>query len=131
MRSERQIAFLWGAVAVICLAAAPLAPLAKPLVEAEVYGCPVKSVSGMPCPTCGGSRATLALAGLDPLAALALNPAVTLAWLVLVIGGLGALVLAVADRPLPSLPRRLPASVRLAAVALLAANWLYLYRAGI
>ncbi len=131
MSSKRQIAFLWGAVAVVCLAAAPLAPLAAPLVEAGVYGCPVKSVAGVPCPTCGGTRATLALAMLDPATALAMNPGVTIAWLVLLVGGLAALGLAISDRPLPGLPRTLPVPVRLGAVALVAANWLYLYRAGI
>lgn len=131
MSSKRQIAFLWGAVAILCLAAAPLAPLAAPVVEAEVYGCPVKTVAGVPCPTCGGTRATLALAMLDPATALAMNPGVTVGWLVLLVGGLVALGLAIADRPLPGLPRSLPVSARLAAVALVAANWLYLYRAGI
>jgi hypothetical protein len=128
---SRQVACYWGAVALLCLAAAPLAPLAAPLVEGEVLSCPLKVATGLPCPTCGGTRATLALAMLSPRAALAANPGVTLAWLVLVLGGLAALVLAAADRPLPAPPRRLPVAARLGAVALVIANWLYLYRAGI
>jgi hypothetical protein len=129
--SGRQVAFFWGAVALLCLALAPLAPLAMPLVEAGGLACPLKAASGLPCPTCGGTRATLALATLSPGAALAANPGVALGWVALVVGGLGALGLAVADRPLPSLPTRLPIPVRLGAVALLVANWLYLVRAGI
>jgi Protein of unknown function (DUF2752) len=131
VESGRQIAVLWGVVAMLCLAMAPLASLAAPIAEAKVFSCPVKVATGLPCPTCGGTRATLALARLSPREALAANPAVTLGWLAVVLGGLVAMPLAFTGRPLPTLPRRLPVSVRLAAVALVVANWVYLYKAGI
>jgi hypothetical protein len=125
--SARQVAVYWGVVALVCLALAPLAPR----LAGEAPACPVKTLSGLPCPSCGATRATLALAGGAPLAALGANPLVTLAWTALIVGGLVALAMAVCDAPLPSLPRRLPLGARLGVVALLVANWLYLLRAGI
>lgn len=125
--SGRSVAVYWGAVALLCLAVSPLAPQ----LAHELPSCPVKSVTGLPCPTCGAGRATLALAELSPAAALAANPLATVAWTVFLGGGLAALVLAVANRPLPNLPRRLPIAVRAVAVAAIVANWLYLLRTGI
>lgn len=131
MSSGRQVAIYWGVVALSCIALAPLALELAPQLEQGLPACPVKSISGLPCPTCGATRATLALAALSPGAALAANPLVTVAWLGVVIGGLVAPVLAASNCPLPALPNRLPISVRLGTVALIAANWLYLYRGGI
>lgn len=127
MSSRRQVAFYWGIVALILLAVSPLAAQFAELSP----GCPVKSVVGLPCPSCGATRATLALAAGSPLVAMAANPMVAAAWLVLVVGGLVALTLACFDRPLPAPPRRLPIAVRLGLVALFAANWLYLLASGI
>ena len=121
------MAYYWGAVALICLALAPLAPE----LTAGLPGCPVKSISGLPCPSCGATRATLALADLSPGAALAANPGVTLGWIAFLLGGLVALALAIVGGPFPRLPKRLPVTVRVGTVALLAANWFYLFKAGI
>jgi hypothetical protein len=72
-----------------------------------------------------------ALADLDLPAAFALNPLVVLAFLGFVVGGLVAAIWALADRPLPGLPTRLPIPVRAAAVAVLVLNWLYLVANGV
>lgn len=127
MRARRQLALYWGAVALACLALAPLADRLAALSQ----GCAFRSLTGVPCPSCGATRAVLELAHGSPWTALATNPLVTLVLLLFGLGGLVALVLALVDRPLPELPRRLPAALRLAAVALLAANWIYLIEAGI
>ena len=42
-------------------------------------GCPMRELSGVPCPFCGSTRAFAALAGFDLLGAVKLNPFVTLA----------------------------------------------------
>jgi hypothetical protein len=127
MSSSRQLAVLWGAVALACLALLPLASQLAPGLSA----CPIKSHTGWPCPSCGATRAILELAGLDPLAALALNPLVVLAFLGFVGGGFVAAVWALLDRPLPGLPTQLPVAVRAAAVAVLVLNWLYLVTNGV
>ena len=51
--------------------------------------CPLFMVTGVPCPSCGGTRAVLHLAAGDVAAALAANPGVTV-----FAGVVGALVLA-------------------------------------
>ena len=43
----------------------------------EIILCPLRRYTGFPCPTCGGTRAAVALATLHPLEALAFNPLVT------------------------------------------------------
>jgi hypothetical protein len=45
--------------------------------------CLLRTLTGLPCPTCGGTRATLALAGGEWAAAFRYNPLVTVAWLCL------------------------------------------------
>lgn len=42
-----------------------------------VIFCPLRRYTGIPCPTCGGTRAFVALVTLHPLAAFAFNPLVT------------------------------------------------------
>jgi hypothetical protein len=116
---ERQLAFLWGGAALACAAAAPFA-------RALAAGAPVcafRSLTGVPCPTCGGTRALLALARLDVGAALAWNPLVTLAALVFALGGLVALARAIRGEGVPdgAPPRWAGAAAALA----LAANWAF------
>ena len=45
--------------------------------------CVFRLVTGLPCPTCGGTRATLGLASGDLALAFRYNPLVTLAWLLM------------------------------------------------
>ena len=127
MSSDRELGLVWGLVALACVA---LSPWASRFAE-SLPGCPLKSLAGLPCPTCGAGRATLALAALDPLAALAANPLVTLGWTALIVGGLLALLWTGSGRPLLSLPTQLPIALRLGAVGVVLANWVYLIRAGI
>jgi len=87
--------------------------------------CPFRSVAGLPCPACGSGRASAALAALDLPAAFASNPLFTLGALAFLGGGLLAAIFALAGRGVPE-PRTLPAPVRAAVVAAVAANWLWL-----
>jgi hypothetical protein len=127
LKGERQLSLLWGAVAALFVL---LSPLAERL-AAGLPVCPIKAVAGLPCLTCGSTRAALALARLDVLSALAVNPAATLGWLVLVGGGLIAGAAALLGRPFVEPDWRLSTGRRLALVFVLLANWLYLIGTGI
>jgi len=127
VNSSRQLAVLWGVVALLLLAAVPLAPR----LAGGLPACPIKHFTGWPCPSCGATRAMLALADFDLLTAFEFNPLVMLSFLGFVTLGLGAAGWALVDRRLPALPRRLPTPVRAAAVAALVLNWLYLVATGV
>jgi hypothetical protein len=127
--SGRQLGLLWGAVALILLALAPLAPLFASALPGALPACPLKSLTGVPCPGCGTTRAALALAHFDFAAAFAVSPLAAAAWCGLIAGGLLAGALALTGRPVPSWPRfgrRGEIAWRVAVVAALAANWVYL-----
>ena len=124
MAPGRQLAFLWGGAALVCAAAAPFAQG----LAAGTPACPFRALTGIPCATCGGTRALLALARLDVGAALSWNPLVTLAAIVFFAGGLVALVRALRGDgvPDPAPPRWAGA----AAAAVLVANWAFVVIAG-
>jgi hypothetical protein len=93
--------------------------------------CTFKQITGLPCPSCGGTRALGRLAALDLQGAFAMNPLAV---------ALAAVVLLWALSDLVLLPRRqslrlelrddLGFPVRVAVVLLAAANWAYLVLAG-
>jgi hypothetical protein len=121
----RALARLWGGVALALVALAPWAPA----LAARLPACPVRALTGWPCPTCGATRAALELARFDVAAALAWNPLAAAGWILLVAGGLGA-ALASFVLPLPAEPRALSVPARFALVGALAANWAYLLWVG-
>jgi hypothetical protein len=111
---------LWGLAALSLLAAGAFAaafPSALP-------PCPFRALTGLPCATCGSTRAALALLRLDLGAALRWNPLAAIGLPLFVAAGLtaGALWLLGRDVPEP----RLPLALRVASLAAIAANWVYL-----
>ena len=126
MTAGRQIGLFWGSVALALVMLSPLAPV---FAEAAP-GCPLKSISGYPCPTCGTTRSALALVELDLATALRLNPLAAGVWMFVIVGGLAALAYTLAGRSLPALPNRLPMTLRVGVVAIVAVNWVYLLLAG-
>lgn len=122
MEPRRQLGLLWGGTALTLVLASPLGPL---LASGLPY-CPLKSWTGLPCPTCGATRTALALARFDFATAFGLSPLVTLAWVFLVAGGLIAGVAALAGRGVPELPREIPLGWRVAVLAVVLLNWVYL-----
>jgi Protein of unknown function (DUF2752) len=116
-----------AAVSAALLGAAALLPLDAP--PLSLFACPFRAVTGWPCLTCGCTHAFAALVRLDfrgalvasPLgAALAAACAVHLVWTALRLCGL---------RRAPGTIRS-TTGVRAAAVALLAANWVFLVLRG-
>ncbi len=107
----------------LLLLAAPLAAT----VASVLPGCPLKTASGIPCPACGSGRATLALASGHLLEAFRWNPAAAAFSITFVLGGLGLGLAAARGVEPPAMPNRLPGWLRWTAVALLLANWLYVW----
>lgn len=126
MNSERQLGLLWGGVAALVVA---LSPVVERLAS-SLPGCPVKALIGLPCLTCGTTRAGLALSRLDLVGAISINPLAALAWLVLVGGGLVAGLLALLDIPVREPEWRLSLPMRCLLVMVFLTNWAYLVGAG-
>jgi hypothetical protein len=121
MSRERQLGLFWGAAALLALAVSPFAPR----VAAGLPPCFFHRVTGLPCLTCGGTRAAFALLAGDLGGAFHANPLVAAALLLFVGGGLAAGALALAGRGVRE-PSRLPDWVRVAVVLVVAANWIWL-----
>ena len=93
--------------------------------------CVVKGLSGLPCPTCGSTRAFGRLFELDIAGALAMNPFTTLVAVVIAGWAVADVLLLPRRRALrvalsPSLGRAL----RVASFAAFFANWVYLLAVG-
>jgi hypothetical protein len=131
MAPGRQLGLFWGAVAAALVGLSPLAPRLAGDLAAVLPDCPFRLLTGFPCPTCGATRAAVALARFDLASAFALSPLAACGWLGLVGGGLAAGVAALAGRGVPEPPAVLPGWARAGAVAVLLANWAYLIWAGI
>jgi hypothetical protein len=88
--------------------------------------CPTLVVFGVPCPTCGATRAFAALAVGQWGEALSWNPGAGLAALLLLLWIPAGLVILAGGAPPPAVPSRLPGWIRGAIPLLIAANWVYL-----
>lgn len=89
--------------------------------------CALLHATGIACPTCGGTRAGLALWRLDPLAAFVQNPLVALGLLALGLWFGAALVMTALPRLryAPQLDARDWSRVRGAALVLFVCTWIY------
>jgi hypothetical protein len=121
-REERQLAWLWGTVAVCSLLLRPFWLALVPFVPV----CPFRAITGIPCPTCGTTHAALALLNGRFGDAFVANPLAALAGIVFVAGGLLAPVWATFNWSVPEIPTPLPRLARAATVAVLLAGWAYL-----
>jgi hypothetical protein len=120
-REERQLAFLWLAAAASAVALKPLWMTIAP----QLRPCIFRSLTGIPCPTCGTTRAAAAFLHGDLLTAFATNPLAAAAGLLFIVGAPVAVLWTLARWRIPSLPSPLPKLARITAVALVAANWVY------
>ena len=88
--------------------------------------CPAWTVFGVPCPTCGATRAVVAAMQGDLVAAFAWNPLAALLSIAAVLSlPFTAAVLAGVIRA-PRVPTRLAPATRTGLIAIFVANWLYL-----
>ena len=124
-REERQLAYLWLAAAVSALALKPLWLAVVPALRPCIF----RSLTGVPCPTCGTTRAAAAFLDGNLMAALTANPLAAAAGLLFVVGAPLSVLWAITRWPVPVLPTPLPIWVRIGAVVLILANWLYVITA--
>jgi hypothetical protein len=93
--------------------------------------CVFKGLTDLPCPTCGSTRALGRLFALDFPGALAMNPFTTL--VAVLVAGWALLDLALLPRGRAldlELPRPLAFALRVSALVLFLANWVYLIAVG-
>jgi len=93
--------------------------------------CVFKGLTGLPCPTCGTTRTLGRLFVLDFAGALAQNPFTTLVAVLVAAWALADLVLLPRRRSLSvRVSKRLAFALRVSALLLFLANWVYLVAAG-
>jgi hypothetical protein len=93
--------------------------------------CYVKALSGLPCPTCGSTRAAGRLFELDLAGAFSMNPLATLAAFAIVAWALGDLALLPRRRALGlEVAPRAGSVLRIGVVVAVLLNWAYLLAAG-
>jgi hypothetical protein len=93
--------------------------------------CYLKAFTGLPCPTCGSTRALGRLFALDLPGAFAMNPLMTLAAIVVALWAAADLALLPRRRALGlEVAPRLGFALRVAAVVVILANWIYLLATG-
>ena len=124
-RSAGQIEFgvIYGGIALLILCAARLLPILS-----IVPACTFKGLTGIPCPTCGATRAALYLSQGEIVAALAMNPLTTLGFMAAILYLLYSVVTLACDLPRVNFlfTDREKNMVRAALVILLFAQWFYL-----
>jgi hypothetical protein len=119
LSGERQLLAFWGAAAGGALLFAPFLPRLARLVP----GCPFRELTGLPCLSCGTTRAALSLLGGDLAAALRFNPLASVAGIAFLSGVVLAPLWLLLRLPvLDGLPEPTPLR-RAAGIAFLVAAW--------
>jgi hypothetical protein len=117
---------IFGAIGVVAGSAVAVLHLDR----LPVVFCVFKAITGLPCPTCGSTRALGRLAAFDLAGALTMNPLATLAAALVAAWALVDLVLLARRRALSlDVDRSLAGRLRLGALLLFLANWVYLLAA--
>ncbi|SRR6266446_5596166 len=120
-----------GAVFLVCGLVIAAAVGVLHLDRMAVSFCLFKAVTGLPCMTCGTTRAFARLFALDLPGAMAMNPLSAAVALALVPWGVGDLMLLGRGRALAlEVSPGVAPFLRVTAVSLLAANWAYLIVVG-
>jgi hypothetical protein len=113
-----------GALGVVVVGLLHLDRLKLPL-------CYVKALTGLPCPTCGSTRAAGRLFELDLAGAFAMNPLATLAACAIVAWAASDVVMLPRRRALGiEVAPRTATALRIGVVAAVLLNWAYLLAAG-
>jgi len=129
--AARQGAIPLGAVFLVCGVVMAAAVGLLHLDRMPVAFCLFKAVTGLPCLTCGTTRAFARLFALDLPGAVSMNPLSAAVALALVPWGVADLVLIPKGRAMAlEISPAVAPFLRVTAVTLLAANWAYLMVVG-
>lgn len=121
-----------GAFLMLPLFALPLGAWMVDRGAIDIGTCAFKSLLGIPCLTCGATRATELLVAGDLAGAISYQPLVVAVYALLAVWGISSLSLFVAGRRARlRLGRRGRTAFKVALVALPLVNWVYLYVAGV
>jgi hypothetical protein len=118
-----EYSLIYGTIGILILLAAGFIPLSY-----IPFSCPFKIITGLPCPTCGGIRAFIHLAHLDPAGALVMNPLISFLTI------LGTVLLLYSTLALFIKPLRLKMEfndrekrvLRFGVIGIIVLNWIYL-----
>ncbi len=124
---ERQLAWVGFGVAALSLVLSPFAAGAARLIPP----CALRVWTGLPCPTCGSTRAVLAMARFEWIEAIRASPLATLGIGGVLAAGLVAPLWIRAGGKIPVLTRRGRRGILWALVVAIAANWVYLARSSV
>lgn len=126
-RGRLPLGAIFGGIALVGTAAVGLLGLDR----LPFTACYFKAFTGLPCPSCGSTRTAACLAHGNLPAAFAMNPLAAAVLLALVAWAIADLVLMTRGRALGlEVSPRLGGPLRVAAVAVVLANWVYLIAAG-
>ena len=121
---RRRDLLIWSGSVAMAACGAVLVLRVNPL--GILHPCPLRQLTGIPCPTCGGTAAFRALLSGNLVGAIRDNPMVAAISMLVAASGIGALaVLPWADRFRPA-PRLLRPATLAILVALIFLNWAYL-----
>lgn len=119
---------VYGILGILVLIAARLLPLSS-----IPFACPFKAITGIPCPTCGSTRAFMYFAHLDIVGAFSINPLIStliILGIVLLFYSLSAFFLSPLSLSI-KLNRRENRFIRSGVIGVIILNWFYLIFAGI
>ena len=121
--SHIEFALIYGGLAILLLVAARILPVTQ-----LAPGCVFKTITGMPCPTCGSTRAVVLLSQGHLLPAFRMNPVTSFVVVAALVAFLCRILALVFDLPgmRIGLSDREKNLVRLSAVLALLLNWGYL-----
>ena len=117
---RRRFGLWWGGMVLALLLIAPWGGWLTSL----LWRCPTKRFLGIPCPTCGLTRAALALSRFEVTEAFVRFPLQSLAWTVFLVGGVVAGGMALLGRPLAK-PKEPPRWAKIVAIVAVLCNWIY------